>query len=226
MTTSNTTAPVFSVRNTPGYQGLYIPGAQGLGASPSIQVKRTTAYAVQDNVAASDMMALLADPSNRDAFLVSVVTFDDTAKVISRHAKAADLVGKVAVTGHGGTDVAAALREINQMRASRVFQANQFALAAPGGVLMSDGCTSDPDAARREADLAKRDGVTVFTVAFGGDADLGLLQQLASHAGLCQQAFNGDEFKRILAVVGQTLRDSQRTGQHPAAALAQAFNQP
>lgn len=223
----------------PGWQGIFQLGA---GNGPRIDMARTKvrgtqrvflllddsgsmsgAKAAATNTAGNDLLGYLATPGFRDGFLVSLITFDDTATVQADHARPSDLLGRAAVTGQGGTDVHAALSAANGSRRAWQRDPAVHEVAPPVYLLMSDGCTGNTLAAQREADAAKADGVTIVAVGFGRDADKAFLAGVASSPVHFRLAATPDDLKEFFAQVGATLRDSQRAGAHPGVALGQSL---
>lgn len=242
----SSTVPAGTTRRAeqqPGWQGVFQPGAAGNG--PQIQMARTKVHATQrvflllddsgsmsgakalaTNAAANALLGHLSGPGFRDGFLVSLITFDDEAQVHNDHARASDLLGKAAVSGRGGTDVAAALRAANLSRAAWQRNPALHEVAAPVFLLMSDGCTTNSVAAQREADVAKAEGVVIVAVGFGSDADRGFLQAVATSPAHFRHAATAEDLTGFFAQVGATLRDSQRSGADPANALARSLRAP
>lgn len=223
----------------PGWQGIFQPGG---GPGPRIEMARTKVRGTQrvflllddsgsmsgaksaaTNAAGNDLLSYLATPGFRDGFHVSLITFDDSATVHVDHARPSDLLGRVAVTGKGGTDVHAALVAANRCRRAWQRDPSVHEVAPPVYLLMSDGCTGNVLAAQHEADAAKDDGVTIVAVGFGSDADRAFLTGVASSPAHFRQAATPDDLKGFFAQVGATLRDSQRAGMHPGVALGQSL---
>lgn len=232
----NPTTFTGQAQQAPGWQGVHTPGA---GGGPVLTPTRTKVYGMQRvygllddsgsvsgskaaaiNVSFNDMVSHLAAPGFRDGFALTLITFDDTAKVEFEHAQPSAVLGQSSVVGRGGTDIHAAMLAANSSRRAWTPRPDQQELAPPVYVLMTDGCTCNAEAALAEAEAAKREGVTIVTVGFGGDADRSLLSQMATSPAHAKFAASAQELREFFAQVGATLRDSQRNGQNPANALA------
>lgn len=239
--TMNATVPATAstAHNGPGWQGVFNPSAAG-GAS--LNMVRTKVHGTQraylalddsgsirgakaaaTNAAANDMLSYLAAPGFRDGFLVSLITFDDTASVHLDHVKPSASLNQAVVTGKGGTDVYAALCELNRMRTAWVPDPNLHEVAPPVFIVMSDGCTTNSSKALEEAERAKQAGVTIVAVGFGSDADGDFMTRLASSPAHYKFAATADDLREFFAQVGSTLRDSQRSGTAPGPALANSL---
>ena len=124
--------------------------------------------------AASDFVDLMNLQKDYDS--VAVVSFDDMAYVLQKftYDRGAAVGAVQSIAAGGGTDIAAGLT------AAAAELARQTVLTDTRQViiLLSDG-QSDPTAAIAAADLAKAQGVWIFTIALGG-ADTATLAKIAS----------------------------------------------
>lgn len=205
---------------TVAFNRFKVHGVQNLIAVLDDSGSMYGAKASEANIGIRDIASNLDDPSNRNGFRVSIVTFNDHATEFIRFAQPADLTAVSPVTGRGGTQLHLGLSEGYSLHNQWVPKPNEQEVAPPVFLVMSDGCTANVPAAIQEAERIKKNGGTIVTVGYGSDADEGLLRQIATspqHYAFCM---NGAAFRKFMANVGATLRETLRSGSNPAAALA------
>lgn len=152
------------------------------------------------------LVADLAQPANKDGFLVSIVDFADTATVCQEPLPATALVEKVATMAPGGcTNVAAGLEtSLSILARSEAEQQAGFTYLRPVVIAFSDGGhNTGPDP--REVASRLKDRADVVMVAFGADADEALLRELATSPQHFYRCSDGRELRAFLAAVGPTL---------------------
>jgi Ca-activated chloride channel homolog len=74
-------------------------------------------------------------------------------------------------------------------------------------VLLSDGLNNaGPEPVRAAAAAARRDGITIYAVAHGADADLGLLGEVAADASRLYVALRPEDLERIYGEIAGVIR--------------------
>lgn len=185
----------------------------------------------QDASAASlDLVVELAQPANKDGFLVGVVDFASTSQVIHALAKATDLNGKVTplsvgtgffgMFGGGTTNITAGLEDAAKIldQADRAGDRGvQF--LRPVVIVFTDGGHNEGPGPEGVADRLKQKADLV-TVAFGSDADEALMRSLASSPQHFYVCSNGRELRHFLAAVGATMTATMAAGTNATRALS------
>jgi uncharacterized protein YegL len=183
----------------------------------------------QDASAASlDLVAELAQPVNKDGFVVGVVDFATTSHVVHVLTRATELNGKVAPLSvgsgllglfGGSTNVTAGLEDARRM----LDEADQAGgegvhYLRPVTVVFSDGQHNTGPGPKDVADRLKQKA-DVVAVAFGGDADEALLRSIASSPQHFYRCANGRELRKFLAAVGATMTATMAVGTNATQAL-------
>lgn len=179
--------------------------------------------AVDAEAASRRLIEELARPENMDGFMVSIGDFSDTARIVTDTTRATAVAGSVPPlsVGGSGTDIAAALTLADrQIRNAGVDAQGARAHLRPVCILFTDGQHNgdeDPEpiaaSVRSQADLV--------CVAFGDDADMGLLQRLATSPQHAYRCRDGADLRAFLAAVGQTLTQTMARRANATVALSQ-----
>lgn len=163
----------------------------------------------------------LAEPSNKDAFDVAVVSFDEMVQQVLglRPATQArgELEGTDLLRGRGsGTNITAGLEEAERIVDNML--AREASQLRPVVLLFSDGAHNtgpQPDAV---ADRIKQKADLV-TVAYD-EGDEALLRRLASTPQHFYKCRHGAELRAFMASVGETLTTTMARGMNATNALA------
>jgi uncharacterized protein YegL len=182
----------------------------------------------QDASAASlDLVAELAQPSNKDGFAVGVVDFAATSQLVHDLTKATELNGKVAPLSvgsgllglFGGTNITAGLEDAQRILDKAEQLGGEGAqYLRPVVSIFTDGCHNTGPGPKDVADRLKQKADLV-TVAFGSDADEALLRSLASSPQHFYRCANGRELRKFLAAVGATMTATMVAGTNATQAL-------
>ncbi|MCK5125561.1 MAG: VWA domain-containing protein [candidate division Zixibacteria bacterium] len=170
--------------------------------------------AIDANKAIWGFLSELARPENKDGFYVAVVDYSKNAKVVSDFTKATDLEGQLAdIKTLDSTNITAGLALAGNLlsQAPDPIEGKERFLK-PVVVLFTDGEHNTGEMPYDEADQLKKTADLV-TVAFGVDADLGLLQEIANSPEHCYRCGDGRDLRAFLAAVGETLASSMQMGQ-------------
>jgi uncharacterized protein YegL len=182
----------------------------------------------QDASAAShDLITELAQPVNKDGFLVGVVDFATKSQIVHDITKATDLNGKVSPLSVGSglfgssTNITAGLEDAQNLldKAEQVGGEGAQYLR-PVVLIFTDGCHNTGPGPKDVADRLKTQADLV-TVAFGSDADEALLRSLASTPQHFYRCANGRELRNFLAAVGATMTATMAAGTNATRALMQ-----
>jgi len=175
------------------------------------------------SAASLDLVAELAEPSNKDGFSLAVVDFSSASRIVHDLEKASVLNGRVTPlsTGlfGGSTNITAGLEDARTIL-ERAGQVNQQGITylRPVAIIFTDGCHNEGppphDAANRLKAIAD-----LVTVAFGSDADEDLLRALASTPQHFYRCSNGRELRTFLAAVGATMTGTMAAGVNATQAL-------
>ncbi len=127
-----------------------------------------------------------AETAFNDGYAVGLISFsDDVSHLCSPISKIQDL--SVAVNSlqiQGGTNLTPAIEEVVER-----FEGKSGALRAM--VIVTDGCTSNPQDALHAADRAKQLGISILTIGTD-DADIDFLSKLASDTNLATKVSSDD----------------------------------
>jgi uncharacterized protein YegL len=183
----------------------------------------------QDASAASlDLVAELAQPANKDGFVVGVVDFATTSHIVHGLTRATELNGKVSPLSAGGgllglfggsTNITAGIEDAQRLL-DKADQAGGEGIhyLRPVTILFSDGCHNTGPGPKDVADRLKQKADLV-TVAFGSDADEALLRSLASTPQHFYRCANGRELRAFMAAVGATMTATMAAGTNATRAL-------
>ncbi len=170
--------------------------------------------AIEANMAINGFLSELAQPENKDGFYVAVVDYSKNAKVVSDFTKATDLVNQLAdIKTLDCTNITAGLALTGDLlsQAPNPIEGKERFLK-PVVVLFTDGEHNTGEMPYGEAAQLKKTADLV-TVAFGLDADLDLLRELANSTEHCYRCGDGRDLRAFLAAVGETLASSIQLGQ-------------
>ncbi len=185
-------------------------------ASSSMQGEK----AKQASAASFEMVDGLSSPVNKDAFTVALVDFSDTAQVVCPLQKATVLKGRMPpISTGGGTSITSGLEDGMRILRERDGQGQKnIHHFRPVVILFSDGCHNVGPHPRKVAEELKKIA-DIVTVAFGSDADEGLLRELASSPQHFYRCASGRELRRFFAAVGETLTATMTAGVEATRAL-------
>jgi len=183
------------------------------------------------SAASLDLVAELAQPANKDGFLVGVVDFATTSKVVHEIGKATDLNGKVTplsvgnivfgLFGGGTTNITAGLDDAQKILDKAELAGGEgLQNLRPVVIIFTDGCHNTGPGPKDVADRLKQNADLV-TVAFGSDADETLLRSLASSPQHFYRCANGRELRKFLAAVGATMTATMAAKTNATQALTQ-----
>lgn len=154
------------------------------------------------NLASQALAQVLADPKNKDAFRVSVIDFDSTARTVVS-GKAVSEFTMPDARASGGTAFNAALQEtlkqINDFKALPNPEGRGF--MRPHVLFLSDGqsAVNDPNID------AVKEWASVTAIAFGRDADQSTLKRISSDGQVHFVGTNGGELRAFLSQIGHTM---------------------
>lgn len=154
------------------------------------------------NAAVSLFIRELANPANKDGFRVSVIEFDNSARLICS-AESAETLSVPSLQASGGTNFDA---PINMAIAEIEAFANRpnpegWHYLRPQVFFMSDGQASVADKnIQRLHELAD-----VTAIAYGSDADEAMLSRIASDGNVHVIGTDGTQLRTFLAQVGKTM---------------------
>lgn len=177
------------------------------------------------NAAIAELVAALAEPTNKDAFDIAVVTFGSGASVQMPLTKATEATAILASRAilratDWSTDITAGLVENERILDTGLARAGIEQLR-PVTLLFSDGCHNVSGASPEAAADRIKTRADLVTVAFGSDADEKLLRRVASTPQHFYRCTSGRELRAFLATVGQTMSRTLARGQNATQALGQ-----
>ncbi len=188
-----------------------------IDSSPSMDGEK----ARHAQAACGELVTDLAQAINKSGFIVMVIHFNNRASVVHPWTPATELAGRIsALDIDSSTNMAAALKLAFRELDTHKRDAGIMYLK-PVVLFLTDGCFNvggHPGAAGNEL-KAKAD---LVTVAFGTDADEGLLRELASTPQHFYRVNNGAELRNFMAQVGDTMTISmaqKRDATRPLAML-------
>lgn len=186
-------------------------------ASPSMEGEK----ARHAQTACNELVAELGQAINKNGFIVMVIHFNHRAWVAHQWTSATKLAGCIsALDIDSSTNMTEALKLAVQELQTHTRDAG-ITYLKPVVLFLTDGCFNvggHPGAAGNEL-KAKAD---LVTVAFGTDADEGLLRELASTPQHFYRVNNGAELRNFMAQVGDTMTISmaqKRDATRPLAML-------
>jgi len=177
--------------------------------------------AIDASLACSQLVRELAKPCNKGGFFVSVIDFADTAKLKHDCIPAEDLVQNLKpISTGGGTNITAALELAIQLcKKAQKGDDTNIQWLRPVVVLFSDGghnIGSQPGPVAKEL----RRIADIVTIAYGSDADIGLLREIATSPQHHYKCNNGKDLRQFLAAVGETMTSTLASGVDATKALA------
>lgn len=158
----------------------------------------------QVQAAIRQLVAELANPVNRDGFIIMVIFFNSEARVAYSWSYARSLVEQLEPLDIAGTTnmkaaVELAIREhVNHEGEESMSYLKTVVL------LLSDGC-HDRDGSPLDAGNTLKKDADLVTVAFGNDADEDVLRSLASSPQHFYRIKDGAELRQFMARAGDTL---------------------
>jgi uncharacterized protein YegL len=174
--------------------------------------------------ASEDLVDELADPVNRDGFLVSIVDFNTSAIRMHELTPASALRGNVrSLDIGGGTNITAGLREALTGHSSATSDEGVTYLR-PVFLVFSDGGHNDgppPNDIAAEIKMF----ADVVSVAFGTNADEATLRSIATSPQHFYRVKTGRELRAFLAQVGATLTGTMQQRTNATQALTQVGGQ-
>jgi len=182
--------------------------------------------AAQASTATLDLVGELANPSNKDGFIIAIVDFAENAVTVHDLTRASDLNGKVtplqigrSMLG-GTTNLTAGIETANGIlgKARRPDQAGT-AYLRPVVIAFTDGGHNQGPAPHDAANRLKAIADLV-TVAFGDSADEALMRDLACTPQHFYRCSNGRELRQFLAAMGATMTATMAAGANATQALA------
>ncbi len=173
--------------------------------------------------ASLDLVAELAQPSNKDGFNIAVVDFSTRSKVVHKLEKATALNGRVAPLSvglfGGSTNITAGLEDaLNILEEAEIGRQEGVSYLRPVVILFTDGQHNEGPPPHDVANRLKQKADLV-TVAFGSDADEGLMRDLASTPQHFYRCKTGRELRSFLAAVGATMTATMAAGANATIAL-------
>lgn len=173
--------------------------------------------------ASLDLVTELAEPVNKDGFNVAIVDFSGHSKIVHNLEKATALNGKVPRLSIGlfdvNTNITAGLKNaLWILEKAERRNHDRGAFLRPVVIVFTDGCHNkgpDPNSvANRLKGIAD-----IVAVAFGDDADEGLMLSLASTPQHFYRCSTGRELRSFLAAVGTTMTATMAAGTNATQAL-------
>jgi len=153
-------------------------------------------------MAMGSILLQLADPSNKGGFLITVIPFNHGSHVLCAAAVATS-VPALNLTAAGGTNfdspILAAISEIEAFKMRPNPDGWQY--LQPQVLFLSDGQSRVAD--KNIQDLQERANVTA--VAYGADANQGILSRIASDGQVHVVGTDGGALRDFLAAVGATM---------------------
>ncbi len=160
---------------------------------------------VELNMAREALVTELAAPENKDGFRVSVIDFNDKAERLN-FAEPAETLNTIPSVAGGGTSFEAALRET--LDAVRDFAAKPndegWNYLRPVILFLSDGQSSVSDHLLMEI----QEEAQIIAIAYGTDANQSTLGRISSDGTVQVVGTDGDELRKFLAAVGQTMSEA------------------
>lgn len=154
------------------------------------------------NVAISGFVSELADPANKDGFLVSAVYFSSGAKIRATAKSAIGLSLPTAIA-NGGTNFDSALLKAIDVITDVAGRPNPegWHYLRPQVLFLSDGHSNVSD----KNIVALQEIADVTAIAYGSDASQDTLSRIANDGKVHVIGTSGSELRKFLAEVGKTL---------------------
>ncbi len=175
------------------------------------------------SAASLDLVAELAEPSNKDGFNVAVVDFAGSSEVVQNLEKATILNGKIeplkiGLFG-GSTNITSGLEDALTIL-EKAEKQNQESVAYLRAVVIvfTDGRHNEGPQPANAANRLKAKADLV-PVAFGPDADEALMRSLAGTPQHFYRCSSGRELRSFLAAVGATMTATMAAGTNATQAL-------
>jgi len=167
----------------------------------------------------------LANHANKDSFWGAVIDFAGSARIKHDLVSAVDLAQNLRPIStslfSGGTNITAGLELANQLCKKTPDNGQKdVRWLRPVVILFSDGCHNrgpKPDVISKEIHKT----ADVVTVAYGSDADINLLRNLATSPQHHYQCKDGSDLRQFFAAVGASMTASLASGVDATKALAQ-----
>jgi len=167
----------------------------------------------------------LANHANKDGFWGAVIDFAGSARIKHDLVSAVDLAQNLRPIStslfSGGTNITAGLELANQLCKKTPDNGQKdVRWLRPVVILFSDGCHNrgpKPDVISKEIHKT----ADVVTVAYGSDADINLLRNLATSPQHHYQCKDGSDLRQFFAAVGASMTASLASGVDATKALAQ-----
>ncbi len=176
------------------------------------------------NAAGTALAVELADPKNRDAFWIGEVVYANEARVHLAPKRATEvrpeeLAVKTGIVGSWTNITAGLTTALGLVEQSLQSPGNW---ARPVVVLLTDGQHNTGPSPETVAATLKTKA-DLLAVAFGADADLAMLERLATSPQHALRCVSAAELRKFFQAVGRTMSQAARTGsgQSVAALLGQ-----
>lgn len=154
------------------------------------------------NLASHALLAELADPVNKDGFLLSVIDFNHLASSVISVEPASTLVLPDAIAG-GSTNFDSplnmAIDEIKKFKARANPEGWHF--LKPHALILTDGWATVTDSNIQEL----QELADVTSIAYGADADQATMSRIASDGQVHIVGTQGGDLRDFLAQVGKTM---------------------
>ena len=160
--------------------------------------------------ASQNLKTILADPANKNGFILSVIHFNGSAQLKVPPELATTAILPPLATG-GGTNFDSALKLALNVIEGFIAKDNVegWDYLRPHVLFLSDGHSSVAD---KNID-ALHEVADVTSIAYGMGADETTLSRVASDGNVHVVGTNGDELRNFLAKVGETLSKSLASAQ-------------
>ena len=175
--------------------------------------------------ASQDLIAELAAPYNKDGFYAAIIDFSFVGVLVHPLQKATLLAGLVKqIQVQAGTCVTAGLEKaLKILEQAEKNQEQGYHYLKPVVICFSDGCHNFGEEPYDVADIIKQ-SADLVTVAYGDDADEGLLKKLATtsqHFYRCKAGKDGKDLRMFLAAVGETMSHTMAARKDSTKALSE-----
>jgi uncharacterized protein YegL len=185
------------------------------------------AKAAEAGQASVALMEELSNPCNKGGFKAAVIDFGTDARLVHDLSPATQLAGGVQplVADGASTNMTAALQmALEMLQRCELGAELESRRLRPVVIVLTDGRHNAGGSPLAVGGQVKAIA-DVITVAFGEDADEGLLKSLATSIEHFCRCTDGKELRRFLAAVGATLTASRLAGKNATQALAAVAQQ-